>query len=290
MSRYQRIVDPIRLHAIHDEVQHARPKAPPRLLPEDHASLVEDPVVDVALPRLELLGALRVVDHHAVDDNVGIESERLVEVAEQLREIGRPATAVPNLPIPGAGCAQQPLEHARVRVRLLHPLALGEGVAEHNEAAHTRPLRAEREVAKPVRVVPGLHRVGRPRGEGVVAPRREREVAGARLRSPEVDVEIGPGVGGVAVEQESPVGAHDASDAAEPLRRDVEQPEHGLREQGRGDDAQRCEAGPEEGLPQRCSGGLHVESIRGSLSLAQAGPVLSCASDPWALEHARIDR
>ena len=174
---------------------------------------VEDPVVDVLLPRAELGRLDRVVQRRARRRR------------GRARRAGSPRT-IPNssgkssaAPAalrtskrPGARASSRRPSDAHGRVLLLHALPLGERVAEdHHAVRRPAAFGAERPVAEAQRVVARLD------GPWVVALRSRRSGAarggGSARRSPsaQVDVEVAARVRGVAVEERRPAPVEHAS-------------------------------------------------------------------------------
>ena len=132
----------------------------------------------------------------------------------------------------------------------LHPLPLGEGVAEDHHAPDPGSLAAELHVAEAQRVVAGLHRPGRAARHGLELAAVQVAVTGAAMRRAQVDVEVASRVLRIAIEQERPARVEQTRRALQPSGCVVEDAQAGLdrerheKDGGQGQDEPRGDLPP----------------------------------------------
>jgi hypothetical protein len=208
------------------------------------------PVVDVRVARPEAVRLLGVVQEHAVDDEVRVVLQDLLEGVVEPREIGAAAAPVEDLPPAGIGLVQQGLEPPRVGVGLLDPLAFGEGIAEYGHAADAWPLPAELFIAELQAVEPQLHREGRAAPGLVEAADVARFVYAAAVGIAQVHVEVAPRVRRIAVEGDAHAPVAQMGGRNVRGGNDTEGQVHGQQGDDDGTERQRRADGPFVGLPE----------------------------------------
>jgi hypothetical protein len=223
--------------------------------------LVEDPVVQVDLLRLDPWRAVHVVQDHAVDKQVGPERQRLLERREERREVGAAVAGIAHLPPARLRGVEEPLQHARVGVLLGHPPPFGERVAEHDHAPDAGTRLAPLGITEAERVVAELDREGSARGDRVHARDTRRAIALADGRVAQVRVEGLARALGVAVEQQPAAAVAQARRVGEADRGDAQKAQAALEQREDRDDGR---GGQRHVRGQRAQAGVHghVKSAR----------------------------
>jgi hypothetical protein len=198
---------------------------------------------------VEGLRLVGVVQRERVDHEVGLVGQDRLERLVEGREVGAAAAAVADLPPAGLLRVQPHFEHLHERVAELDALPLREGVAEDHDPPDALRLGSQRLVAEPQGVVAELHGPRRASRHRVVPQGGDVQIALPALGGAQVDVEVVPGVRGIAVEQQSPPGVGHASRHQESLGRNPEHADDGLADEEEGHDRRHGEDEAEEHLP-----------------------------------------